>query len=1019
MHATARVGAVASEESALSSSACAKVQIERAFQCYAWAMPRSDHQRRGALPAGTDLRGYTLDYVIGYGGFGIVYRARHGELGLTVAIKEYLPIELAVREGMTARPRSDSGDFADGLRRFRDEARALIALRSHDSIVSCRDFFRANGTAYLVMDYEDGLSLERVLADREATGRPFGEHDLLAVMVPLLEGLSFVHQARILHRDIKPSNILIRRQDGEPVLIDFGAAKQVVAKHTKSLAPYTDGYAALEQVGDLGDLGPWTDIYGVGAVMWRIVAGGNRPWEPPNPLKVETRAAARVRESDDPLPSATELGAGRFSKQLLETIDSCLNLKDSDRLSDATRVVQLLQGSESSRAQEKPAERPVAVPTYGNRPTPDRIPPSPTASSKPRALGVKSALAVVIVALCIAGLTLIPKTDTVGSQVQHWDFTVQSEPSTAEISLLNSTKSYRPGMKLASGQYEITVSAPGYKTRRLWITHAESKKLHIVKLQTLEPKDEQSVTTVPQTNPNSRDIVPTADVTNNDVDDAQLRDASPDRSRDEPLFVETSTEVRTRRTTDGSGAPKNDWDAIKDSRNRSDYERYLQLFSGKPGSEQFVRLAKERLESLDAKPSGFVTDEESETQTRTRATQEWRAIENSKNVDALLAFIRTHEGTPEMKIWATKADQRIREVLGLDRNSDVTELENHLKRHSGKPGFERYAVQLSRLIAGTRNDRIQSDRNSDPLQDAWKRAQSVNTREGYKQFIENFADNLGSEYYIESAKAALSDLVVKPGKKIKDCPVCPELVVIPSGSFVMGSPKSESGRESNEGPMHTVHIQYMLAVGVTEVTFDEWDSCLGDGGCDGYRPNDEGWGRGRRPVINVKWSDAQNYVMWLSEKAGRHYRLLSEAEWEYVARAGTRTRFWWGDDVSSGRANCATCGSPWDSKMTAPVGQFKENPFGLHDIHGNVWEWVQDGWHFGYKNAPGDGSPWMKGTIMGRFVLRGGAWNSKPKELRSASRHAVEVSKWVMRRSYLVTKRRKGFGFRVARVISP
>ncbi len=1010
--------AAASEESAPSSSACVKVQIGRTFQCYAWAMPRSDHQRRGALPAGTDLRGYTLDSVIGYGGFGIVYRARHGELGLTVAIKEYLPIELAVREGMTARPRSDSGDFADGLRRFRDEARALIALRSHDSIVSCRDFFRANGTAYLVMDYEDGLSLEKVLADREATGRPFGEHDLLTVMVPLLEGLSFVHQARILHRDIKPSNILIRRQDGEPVLIDFGAAKQVVAKHTKSLAPYTDGYAALEQVGDLGDLGPWTDIYGVGAVMWRIVAGGNRPWEPPNPLKVETRAAARVRESDDPLPSATELGAGRFSKQLLETIDSCLNLNDSARLSDATRVVQLLQGSESSPDQEKSAEPPVAGRTGENRPPPVPIPTSPTASSRSRALGVKSALAFVIVALCIAGLTLIPKTDSVGSQVQHWEFTVQPEPSMAEISLLNSTESYRPGMKLASGQYEIAVSASGYKTRHLWITHTKSEKLHIVKLETLEPEDEQSPRIVSQkTAPNSRDVVPAVDVTDNDTDDVTPRDASPDRPLDEPPFVATSAENKTRRSVDATRAPENEWEAIKDSRDRSDYERYLQRFSGKLGSEEFVRLAKERLESFDTDPLRIVTDVESNTQTTSRVPQEWDAIEGSKNIDALLAFIRTHEGTPEMKIWATRADQRIRKVLGLDRDSDVTELENHLKRHSGKPGFESYAVQLSRLIAGTTTDRIQSDRDSvpSPLRDAWNKVQTVNTAEAYEQFIETYASKEGTTLYIRSAKAALSGLILKPGKIIKDCAVCPELVVIPSGSFVMGSPKSESGRESNEGPMHTVDIQYMLAVGVFEVTFDEWDSCLMDGGCDGYRPNDEGWGRGRRPVINVKWSDAQNYVMWLSEKAGRHYRLLSESEWEYVARAGTRTRFWWGDDVGSGRANCAACGSPWDSKTTAPVGQFGANPFGLHDINGNVWEWVQDGWHFGYKNAPSDGSPWMKGTVAGRFVLRGGAWNSKTKDLRSASRHAVEVSKWVMRRSYLVTKRRKSFGFRVAR----
>lgn len=161
--------------------------------------------RRDALSAGTVLRDYTLESVIGHGGFGIVYRARHDELDLTVAVKEYLPVELALREGSAVRPRSgtDSRSFEDGLRRFRDEARALIAVRNHASIVSCRDFFRANGTAYLVMEHEDGVPLDKLLAGREAEGEPFGERDLLAVMVPLVQGLAIVHEVGILHRDIQ------------------------------------------------------------------------------------------------------------------------------------------------------------------------------------------------------------------------------------------------------------------------------------------------------------------------------------------------------------------------------------------------------------------------------------------------------------------------------------------------------------------------------------------------------------------------------------------------------------------------------------------------------------------------------------------------------------------------------------------------------------------------------------------------------------------------------------------------
>ena len=330
-------------------------------------MPSTDHGRRDALPVGTVLREFTIQAVIGHGGFGIVYRAGHNELDLTVAIKEYLPVELAVREGATVQPRSgtERKDFEEGLRRFRDEAQALIDFDSHPSIVSCREFFRAHGTAYLVMGYEDGESLAEVLARREAEGRPFAALDLLGVMRPVLEGLARVHAAGVLHRDIKPSNILIRRRDGRPVLIDFGAAKQAAARFSKSQAPYTEGYAALEQVADVGKLGPWTDMYGVGAMMWRMVAGGNRPWEPPHPVRVEQRSHAELGGTEDPMPSASELGKGRFPSELLEVIDRCLRLRETERIQGSRELLEVLPtASDRSRsAVPADAENPPAAGT--------------------------------------------------------------------------------------------------------------------------------------------------------------------------------------------------------------------------------------------------------------------------------------------------------------------------------------------------------------------------------------------------------------------------------------------------------------------------------------------------------------------------------------------------------------------------------------------------------------------------------------------------------------------------------
>lgn len=306
-------------------------------------MPAAPSDGRYALAEGTLLRDYTIEAVLGHGGFGIVYRALHNELRHLVAIKEYLPVELAVREGDAVKPRNADYEenYADGLRRFRDEAQALISLNGHSNIVACRDFFRGNGTAYLVMDFVDGQPLSEVLRQREEEGRPFDETDLLTVGVPLAEGLAHVHQARILHRDIKPANILIRQADQRPVLIDFGAAKQSVAEHTRSFAPYTEGYAALEQVSD-GELGPWTDLYGLGAVMWRIVAGGNPPWHPPNPVKVESRAAATLSGTIDPFPTAQNLGFGRFDLRTLKTIDRCLCLNNSERIRDCSEFLTLI-----------------------------------------------------------------------------------------------------------------------------------------------------------------------------------------------------------------------------------------------------------------------------------------------------------------------------------------------------------------------------------------------------------------------------------------------------------------------------------------------------------------------------------------------------------------------------------------------------------------------------------------------------------------------------------------------------
>lgn len=223
---------------------------------------------------------------------------------------------------------------------------------------------------------------------------------------------------------------------------------------------------------------------------------------------------------------------------------------------------------------------------------------------------------------------------------------------------------------------------------------------------------------------------------------------------------------------------------------------------------------------------------------------------------------------------------------------------------------------------------------------------------------------------------------LRAGDTFQECDVCPQMVAIPAGHFEMGS--DDNG--AREMPLHAVAIPRAFAIGIYEVTVDEWDACLREGEC---RQNPEQGREGKLPIANVSWDDAQDYVKWLSEKTDRKYRLPTEAEWEYAARARTVTRYWWGDEEGSKRANCTDCGSLWDGKDASPVGSFKPNLFGLYDVHGNVWEWTQDCWNPSYKEAPGDGEPWMRGDCLAR-VLRGGSWALDHEYMRSSRRNRYD-----------------------------
>ncbi|WP_395646496.1 SUMF1/EgtB/PvdO family nonheme iron enzyme [Terricaulis sp.] len=238
-----------------------------------------------------------------------------------------------------------------------------------------------------------------------------------------------------------------------------------------------------------------------------------------------------------------------------------------------------------------------------------------------------------------------------------------------------------------------------------------------------------------------------------------------------------------------------------------------------------------------------------------------------------------------------------------------------------------------------------------------------------------------------------------PGQTFRDCATCPEMVVLPGGLFTMGSPAAEAGRGRDEGPQREVSIG-AFAISKYEVTFSQWDACLAASACNGFSPADFGWGRGDRPVVGVSWEDAQAYLDWLNSQAGGlHYRLVTEAEWEYAARAGGATPYPTGNRISAQQAT-------FQRARTTPVGDHDANAFGVYDLTGNVSEWVEDCYVANYQSAPIDGAA-VQPDVCTRRVYRGGSFADRVQGMRVALRHAASPS-----------QRPAGVGFRVARTLN-
>ena len=425
------------------------------------------------------------------------------------------------------------------------------------------------------------------------------------------------------------------------------------------------------------------------------------------------------------------------------------------------------------------------------------------------------------------------------------------------------------------------------------------------------------------------------------------------------------------------------WDSIRDSRDPAKFRAYLEKY-GEDG--EFAALAGIELGALKA-GGGTATAEPGEA------------------APAIVAAVDPTPEALEFSLGLERGDRRLiqRGLASLGLEPGLADgllgprTRGAIRGYQEAKGFEATgylsAEQAQTLVAlGAEDARAQAKSNAE-RREAQRRAEA------------------------EREKAQRPEK--SPGRRFRDCAACPELVVVPGGSFMMGSPSGEAGRDDDEGPVHRVTISKPLAVGVYEVTVGEFGRFVGE---TGHVTGDSCWiyeggewkSRGGRnwrnpgfsqsdahPVVCVNWEDAQAYVRWLSRETGEDYRLLSESEWEYVARGGTETSRYWGGGASAAcrYVNVADRSlkeqySGWRWKIhecrdghvhTAPAGSFSPNGYGLYDVLGNVWEWVGDCWNDSYGGAPRDGRAWESGDCSLR-VLRGGSWSNEPRSVRSADR---------------------------------
>ena len=918
-----------------------------------------------ALPSGSRLEDYELQRVFSVGRHGIKYLAVQQGQDQPLAVREYLPDGLAVRqEGATVLPRSSTAkaDFDAGLALFLDGARMQERVK-HPNLVPVHRWFEANGTGYIIMDFVQGETLSALLERRKT----LPEANLRELAQSILAPLEQMHDLGFLHQDIRPGDIIIR-PDGSPLLLEpglgrrtQGAARQAFGTQSRSLdlGEPTAGYSPLEQYSSRSRLGPWTDIYALGAVMYHCATG-----EPP--------PDAPSRAVQDDLIPAIKAGRSRYDEELLKAIDAALAIAPGQRpTSVASWRASFIKAEGAEKAH---ATRPghvargatrVAARGFG-RPT-ARAPAGATegaALAEQRGVRAKWALPTAAAVAFTALLTWMdvgilrspqddesPSADAEPSEqpqattAQATDnveeaptasidpdaapeatpalatLVVQTEPSDAEV-LLGDQLIGRTPLQLADlspGEYDLKIQHPLYETLEVPGQSLVSGEVARVERTLVRATGALQVETDP----------PGAWV---ELDGARLAEATPvtlEQLPTGPVQLLLGAEGYATAAVDAT-VPRDDVGTVE--------------FTLEP-SIAFGTLTL-ALSPTDAQ----VTLPDLETP----YSPGMRLPEGAHRVQ-----LSAPGYLPETRTLEVVGDQRVEIALVAEPQPftiAVTPAATKVRILGGEPyqpGMrlppDDYRVRAT--LAGHQTWEETLSHGRTPTQ------REVTLNPGIGEFADPLAVGGGDG---------------------------PLMVLLSAGRFRMGC-LSEGGCRDNEGPVREVTVTAPFALSKYEVTFEQYNRFAATV----ERPLAErptGWQQDAgQPVANVSWEDASAYAQWLSEQTGAGYRLPSEAEWEYAARAGGSAAYSWGNEVGSQLATCNGCGSAWDNDRPAPVGTFAANAWGLHEMHGNLWEWVQDCQSDSYQGASADVAARLSGDCDSR-MLRGGAYNSSPEVIRAAAR---------------------------------